>query len=158
MLPFVERPRVPIRSELACPAFHLKRQREWRYSGARCLRACPAPTIDRRRNVECETGSLPALNIETLSKSGAIWHRVDGGNRTLDRWIKSPVLYPLSYIMEGMAGLEPAVSGLRIRRSHLLSHMPLWLPASSIHARRITSVKRASRAYGTRTMAKHAVR
>jgi hypothetical protein len=37
--------------------------------------------------------------------------RVDGGSRTLDRQIRSLMLYPLSHIMEHATGLEPMTSG-----------------------------------------------
>ena len=48
---------------------------------------------------------------------------VPGEIRTLDQWIKSPLLYRLSYeYMAHSEGLEPSTHGLTVHRSNQLNY------------------------------------
>lgn len=125
-----------------------KRRRTWRDPSA-----APSRGWLWRRNSARNPSGTHSQVIQTAFEAG------DGGSRTRDIWFTRPVLYPLSYIMAPMAGLEPAASGSATRRSSLELHRPARFHArehaasGSIHAIwRITAPERAGRVSRTRTM------
>lgn len=78
--------------------------------GARSLRVPGPPAAGGRNRADDQADLVLFRHPLECSLNDS---QVDGGIRTLCLWIKSPVLYPMSYIFGAMTGLEPATSGLR---------------------------------------------